>query len=86
MNRRFMKQAAGAGRTINVLKLDKSGGCVDRDAEYLRQLRQTQTREYFSGDPRNLLSPHTQQIDFTDISVHKIVEGIVKFHTLSSPC
>ncbi|MCJ1354788.1 MAG: Cleavage polyadenylation factor subunit clp1 [Icmadophila ericetorum] len=72
MSRRFTKQTTGPGRTINVLKLDKSGGCVDRDAQYLKQLRQTQTREYFSGDPRNLLSPHTQQIDFTDIFVYKI--------------
>ena len=48
----------------HVLKLPKSGGCVDRDAPYLRALRARQICAYFFGDPaRCALSPHTQIVD-----------------------
>ena len=74
MARRFKEQNTGAGEKITVIKLDKSGGCVDRDEEYLRQYRQAQVREYFFGDSRSTLSPHTQQIDFNQLSIYKIAE------------
>lgn len=58
-----------------VLKLDKSGGCVDRDDSFMRQLRQSQVREYFFGDAKNSLSPHTQQIDFSQVVIYRIAES-----------
>lgn len=62
------------GEMINVLKLDKSGGCVDRDEAYLDQFRQAQIRRYFFGDAKNNLSPHTQQIDFSSVTIYKLTE------------
>lgn len=83
MARRFNGQKIGTGENILVIKLDKSGGCVDRDEEYLRQYRQAQVREYFFGDSKNALSPHTQQVDFNQLSIYKIAECMATYlHTL----
>ena len=72
--RRFNTQNTGAGETIAVAKVDKSGGCVDRDEAYLQQFRQSQVREYFFGDANITLSPHTQQIDFDQLTIYKLAE------------
>ncbi len=74
MLRRFNGQKTSAGETIAVIKLDKSGGCVDRDDAFLHQLRQAQIREYFFGDAKCTLSPHTQQIDFSSVGIYKLAE------------
>lgn len=74
MARRFNGQKAGTSETITVIKLDKSGGCVDRDIEYMHQLQRAQIRDYFHGDHSNNLSPHTQQVDFDQLTIFKIAE------------
>ena len=74
MLRRFNGQKTGTGETIAVVKVDKSGGCVDRDEAYLQQFRQFQIREYFFGDANTTLSPHTQQIDFHQLTIYKLSE------------
>lgn len=72
--RRFNAQNTGAGEAITVVKLDKSGGCVDRDEVYLQQFRHSQIREYFFGDANTTLSPHTQQVDFNQLSIYRSAE------------
>ena len=79
MLRRFNGQKTSAGETIAVIKLDKSGGCVDRDDAFPHQLRQAQIREYFFGDAKCTLSPHTQQIDFNSVGIYKLAECKSKF-------
>lgn len=74
MLRRFNGQKTSAGETIAVVKVDKSGGCVDRDEAFLQQFHQSQIREYFFGDANTTLSPHTQQIDFNQLSIYKLAE------------
>lgn len=74
MSRRFNGQKLGDSETTTVLKLDKSGGCVDRDAEFLERSRLEQVREYFMGDARNPLSPHTQQIDASQLTIYRVAE------------
>lgn len=74
MMRRFNGQKTSGGESITVVKLDKSGGCVDRDEGYLHSLRQAQIREYFFGDAKNTLSPHTQQVDFNQMSIYRLAE------------
>lgn len=76
MLRRFNGQKIGESETTTVIKVDKSGGCVDRDTEFLQRLRQEQIREYFFGDIRNPLSPHTQQIDASQLTVYKLAESM----------
>lgn len=36
---------------VSVVKLSKSGGCVDRDAAFLKATRESQIRSYFFGNP-----------------------------------
>ncbi|KAL1954361.1 hypothetical protein VTO42DRAFT_1227 [Malbranchea cinnamomea] len=42
---------AGTDERISVVKLSKSGGCVDRDATFMKQVREAQIRSYFFGNP-----------------------------------
>ena len=81
MSRRFAKPvAAGA---LSVVKLDRSGGCVDRDATYLRQARQAAVRAYFFGDPaRAALAPHTQFVDFDAVTIYRPTERTPHFPSL----
>lgn len=74
MVRRYNGQTTGGGEEKIVIKMDKSGGCVDRDEGYLRQLRQAQIREYFFGDAKNTLSPHTQQVEFSQMNIYRLAE------------
>lgn len=74
MMRRFNGQKTSGGALITVIKLDKSGGCVDRDNGYRQQFRQAQIREYFFGNANNTLSPHTQQVDFSQLSIYKLAD------------
>jgi polyribonucleotide 5'-hydroxyl-kinase len=83
MVRRFDGHKTTNDDPITVIKLDKSGGCADRDDTYLQQTRQAQIREYFFGDRRRTLSPHTQTVDFNSITIYKIRE--CKPPTTSSP-
>ena len=75
--RRFNSQKTIHNESITVIKVDKSGGCVDRDESYLQQLRQAQIREYFFGDMKNTLSPHTLQIDFSQFAIYRLAEGML---------
>lgn len=51
-----------ANGLINVLKVPKSGGVVDRPASYLAQLQSQQLKTYFFGTTTLPLSPYTQSI------------------------
>jgi polyribonucleotide 5'-hydroxyl-kinase len=74
MVRRFDKKKTSTDELISVIKLDKSGGCVDRDDSFMKQMRQTQIRIYFFGDVRTTLSPHTQMVDFSQMTIFKFQE------------
>ncbi|KAI9821748.1 MAG: Cleavage polyadenylation factor subunit clp1 [Pycnora praestabilis] len=82
MRRRFDGHKTSSNETISVIKLDKSGGCVDRDEAYLRQSRQAQIREYFFGDAKATLSPHTQQVDFSQVATYRIAESSAILNSL----
>lgn len=43
--------AAAFDERVSVVKLSKSGGCVDRDAAFLKATRESQIRSYFFGNP-----------------------------------
>ncbi|KAI9848023.1 MAG: Cleavage polyadenylation factor subunit clp1 [Sclerophora amabilis] len=73
--RRFDGSKISTDETITVVKLAKSGGCVDRDDSYLQQARHTQMKEYFFGDPKRQLSPYSQQVDFNQLTIYKIHES-----------
>jgi polyribonucleotide 5'-hydroxyl-kinase len=66
--------------TVTVIRLDKSGGCVDRSEEYMKALRHAQVREYFFGHGENTLAPSSQTCDFGDLHVFQINEGSSACH------
>ena len=59
--------------TISVIKLAKSGGCVDRDEAYMSAFRAAQIKTYFYGNARLsngvALQPRHQQVDFSTLTV-----------------
>ncbi|KAF2655553.1 Clp1-domain-containing protein [Lophiostoma macrostomum CBS 122681] len=62
--------------SISVIRLDKSGGCVDRDEVYMKQLRQAQIRSYFFGSGGdNALAPYSQMADFDDLNLFKTIDA-----------
>ncbi|KAJ6134045.1 hypothetical protein N7523_000367 [Penicillium sp. IBT 18751x] len=77
--------AAVFDERVSVVKLSKSGGCVDRDAAFHKATRESQIRSYFFGNPiattgtsalslssssAVTLSPHAQQLDFAALPVY----------------
>jgi polyribonucleotide 5'-hydroxyl-kinase len=67
---------------VTLLRLDKSGGCVERDAAYREQTRAAEARSYFFGrqvsSPSTStsatappLAPHTVSVPFTDLTIYK---------------
>ena len=71
--RRNNGQSTVGGDTITVIKLDRSGGCVDRDEAFRQQCGQVQIKNYFFGDAKTTLSPHTQQVDFAQLAIFKLI-------------
>jgi polyribonucleotide 5'-hydroxyl-kinase len=57
---------------MTVVRLDKSGGCVDREESYMRLFRQHQIRQYFFGLGNVNLSPYTTTVDFGQVSINRI--------------
>lgn len=77
MQRRFSTYKGTAGESLTLVKLDKSGGCVDRDETFMKESREAAIREYFFGDLKRTLSPHPRNVGFDEVVVYKIYEGIV---------
>lgn len=61
-------------RAVQVWKLPKSGGVVERTAEYRRKSRDARVREYFYG-PRGDLAPSSNTVPFGQVSIFKIGSG-----------
>jgi len=68
LTKRFSTQKS----PIEIIKLEKSGGCIDRESLYLQAMRDASIKEYFFGNSKTTLSPHTQLVSFDDISIFKV--------------
>ncbi|KAF2451205.1 mRNA cleavage and polyadenylation factor IA/II complex [Karstenula rhodostoma CBS 690.94] len=60
---------------IRTVRLDKSGGCVDRTDAYMKALRHAQIRAYFFGNADAGLAPHSQSAGFDELSIFRVAEG-----------
>lgn len=61
---------------ISIIRLDKSGGCVDRDESYMKALRHAQIRAYFFGHTSDAaLAPHSQSAAFDELAVYRVRDG-----------
>lgn len=59
------------GRSVEVVKLNKSGGVVDRDTEARKTARVSRVHEYFYG-VQDSLSPASTTVRVEDLRVFKI--------------
>lgn len=73
--KRFSGQRTTLGEDISIVGLDKCGGAVDRNPTFMQGVTEAAVKEYFFGDARRSLNPHTQQISFEAVSIWKVVEG-----------
>ncbi|KAK8050913.1 pre-mRNA cleavage complex II protein Clp1 [Apiospora rasikravindrae] len=74
LTRRFAGQKTTLGEEIVVMGLERSGGAVERDAAFMQSVTEAVIKEYFFGDVRRNLSPHTQQVPFDAVTIWKVVE------------
>ncbi|CAN9198771.1 unnamed protein product [Alternaria sp. RS040] len=78
LSRKFSARTSGdPSETVFVIRLDKSGGCVDRSEEYMEALRHAQIKEYFFGKGDETLAPSSQMADATDLNIFRAIEGDV---------
>ncbi|KAI4636542.1 Cleavage polyadenylation factor subunit clp1 [Alternaria novae-zelandiae] len=76
LSRKFSARTGGdPSETVSVVRLDKSGGCVDRSEEYMKALRHAQIKEYFFGKGDETLAPSSQMADAADLNIFRVVEG-----------
>ncbi|KAI0111491.1 Clp1-domain-containing protein [Daldinia grandis] len=72
IQKKFAGQKTSLDEPITVVSLDKSGGVVERDTGFLQQVHESAIKEYFFGDTSITLSPFTQQVDFSALSIWKV--------------
>uniref|UniRef100_A0A0D9VDT1 Protein CLP1 homolog n=1 Tax=Leersia perrieri TaxID=77586 RepID=A0A0D9VDT1_9ORYZ len=68
---KILKDAARNKPNIDVVKLHKSEGVVPRNPKYRQKTRSFRIKEYFYGIA-NDLAPHSNIVNFRDVSVYKI--------------
>ncbi|KAI8089895.1 Pre-mRNA cleavage complex II protein Clp1-domain-containing protein [Halteromyces radiatus] len=61
---------------ISIVKLNKSGGVVERDKQFKIQLQRSKIQEYFYGTSKCELSPYSMLVNFNDINVWRVGEAI----------
>lgn len=83
--RRLFSANTESEDAINVVKVAKSEGCVDRDETFMRQYRQAQIRDYFFGPPHSPLSPYTMWADFSQVTIFKIFDHSRYSHSSFNP-
>nr|BAJ99161.1 predicted protein [Hordeum vulgare subsp. vulgare] len=70
-----LKSDPRIAKMVSVIKLGKSGGVVERDADYRRKARSRRIREYFYG-PSGELCPHQKVVQFKDVNIYKVGGGV----------
>lgn len=76
MSKRFASKDGGkSGTKLAVIKVPKSGGCVDREPAYRRAVQAALINEYFYGSPKQPLSPYTVTVDYSTLCIYRVAEG-----------
>ncbi|CAA9964830.1 mRNA cleavage and polyadenylation factor CLP1 [Pyrenophora teres f. maculata] len=76
LSRKFTpRPGSDPSEAVSVIRIDKSGGCVDRSEEYMKTLRHAQIREYFFGKGDETLAPSSQTADTADLNIFRVTEG-----------
>ncbi|CAK4033763.1 mRNA cleavage and polyadenylation factor CLP1 [Lecanosticta acicola] len=63
---------------VEVLRIAKPGGAVERDAAFMRLLRAQQIRQYFYGTSKESLHPHSHWIAFNEMDIFRAKSASVE--------
>ncbi|GIZ41452.1 hypothetical protein CKM354_000475500 [Cercospora kikuchii] len=74
MSRRFASTKS-PDETVHVLRITKPGGAVERDTEFMKQVRTQSLRQYFFGSSKESLNPHSHTIPFADLDIYRVKSG-----------
>ncbi|EME78900.1 uncharacterized protein MYCFIDRAFT_157593 [Pseudocercospora fijiensis CIRAD86] len=56
---------------VQVLRITKPGGAVERDNAFMKQLRAQQIRQYFFGSSKESLNPRSHYVPFTEVDIFR---------------
>lgn len=70
----MLKDVLKSKPNVDVVKLQRSGGVVSRNAKVRQKARNYRIREYFYG-LSNELNPHSKIVNFSDLSVYRFGGG-----------
>uniref|UniRef100_A0A060T9K1 Polynucleotide 5'-hydroxyl-kinase GRC3 n=1 Tax=Blastobotrys adeninivorans TaxID=409370 RepID=A0A060T9K1_BLAAD len=59
---------------LTVLKVPKSGGCVDLDPPAVRATQSRSMRDYFYGTIKQTLDPYSVTVDYSAVTVYRVLE------------
>ena len=71
LQRRFGGAGTQTDPPVPVLRISKPGGAVERDATFMKQLQGQQIRQYFFGNQKDSLNPHSQTYSFAELTVFR---------------
>ncbi|CAA93606.1 mRNA cleavage and polyadenylation factor clp1 [Schizosaccharomyces pombe] len=70
-----MKRKYADATWLSVVKVSSSGGCIDREEEWIQQFQARCIKQYFYGDDRMPLSPLSMIVDSTQLVVYRVLEA-----------
>ncbi|KAL2887083.1 mRNA cleavage and polyadenylation factor clp1 [Ceratocystis lukuohia] len=74
LSKRFKNTTSSLGDSITTILLDKSSGVAERNESWVSQSHQAAIKHYFFGDSNQTLSPFTQQVDVSGLTLFQIPE------------
>ncbi|KAL5594118.1 hypothetical protein BROUX41_001164 [Berkeleyomyces rouxiae] len=74
LSKRFKNTTTSLGDSITTVLLDKSSGVAERNESWVSQSHQAAIKHYFFGDNNQTLSPFTQQVDISSLTLFQIPE------------
>ncbi|KKA27896.1 hypothetical protein TD95_004991 [Thielaviopsis punctulata] len=78
LSKRFKNATSSLGDTISIVLLDKSSGVAERNESWVSQSHQAAIKHYFFGDSNQTLSPFTQQVDLSALTLYQIPQGLAQ--------
>ncbi|EPX70695.1 mRNA cleavage and polyadenylation specificity factor complex subunit [Schizosaccharomyces octosporus yFS286] len=70
-----MKRNYNNASWLSVVKLPSSGGCIEREPEWITRWQSRCLKQYFYGDERMPLSPLSIIVDSTQLVVYRVLEA-----------
>lgn len=70
----MLKKFKDRSSEITIVKVPRSGGCVERDGSFIRKAQSEAIQQYFYGTINNSLAPFTATVDYSVVTVYRVAE------------